>query len=63
MNFNMRLRYCMIDSIILGLPHPEIQMKNLGYKIKSSEPVSVADCWIFEVEEVFYPLPKYLELL
>lgn len=43
--------------------HPQILMKKLGYNILKSEPIPIADCWIFEVEELILPLPEYLKLL
>lgn len=40
--------------------HPQVQMKKLGAKIIKSEPVPIADCWWFRIENEINPLPKYL---
>lgn len=40
--------------------HPQIQMKNLGYKVVKSEPVPIADCWWFRVENEIENTPNYL---
>lgn len=40
--------------------HPQIDMRNLGYKVIKSEPVSVADCWWFRVENEIDDTPSYL---
>lgn len=40
--------------------HPQEQMALLGAKVLKCEPVSVADCWWFRVEDKISPLPEYL---
>lgn len=40
--------------------HPQIQMKNLGYKVVKSEPVPIADCWWFRVDNEIENVPDYL---
>lgn len=43
--------------------HPQIQMKNLGYKVIKSEPVPIADCWWFRVDNEINKVPGYLYLM
>lgn len=43
--------------------HPQKVMKELGYDLIKSEPVPIGDCWIFTVEKVIEPLPKYLTIV
>ena len=40
--------------------HPQLQMKNLGYEVIKSEPVSIADCWWFRVNNEIEETPDYL---
>lgn len=40
--------------------HPQAQMKKLGYKLIKSEPVPIADCWLFRVENEIENTPSYL---
>lgn len=40
--------------------HPQMHMENLGYKVIKSEPVPIADCWWFRVENEIKNTPKYL---
>lgn len=40
--------------------HPQTQMNKLGYNVIGSVPQSIGDQWWFTVEEIIYPLPKYL---
>lgn len=40
--------------------HPQIQMKNLGFKLINSVPQSIADCWWFTVEDYDFKTPPYL---
>ena len=40
--------------------HPQEDMKNLGFKVIKSEPVPIADCWWFRVENEIDNLPSYL---
>lgn len=40
--------------------HPQIQMKKLGFNVVKSEPVPIADCWIFRVDNDIEDIPKYL---
>ena len=56
-------RYCMITADLDdGIhEHPQVAMSNLGFKVIKCEPVSIADCWWFRVEnEIEQPLPKCL---
>lgn len=43
--------------------HPQIDMKNMGYKVTNCEPIPIADCWVFEVEELIKPLAPYLHVI
>ena len=43
--------------------HPQSQMKNLGFKLIKSEPVPIADCWWFRVENEIENIPSYLTLM
>jgi hypothetical protein len=43
--------------------HPQAQMKKLGFKLIKSEPVPVADCWWFKVENEIENVPGYLDLM
>ena len=61
MNEKKQLCYDMITAYSLGIQdHPIQQMKNLGYKIIAGVPQTIGDCWWFTVQDVIYPLPKYL---
>lgn len=40
--------------------HPEKQMKKLGFNVIESEPIPIADCWIFEVSNDIENVPEYL---
>jgi hypothetical protein len=42
--------------------HPQQQLKNDGMKEIQSEPVTIADCWFFEVEELADPLPPWYQI-
>ena len=55
------IRFCLIDYD--EITHPVSKMKELGYKILDAIPQTVGDQWWFEVEEVIYPLPKYLTVM
>lgn len=57
-------RYDMIGAYINGVKeHPQLDMKNLGYKVAKAEPVSIADCWWFRVENEIDGTPSYLDLM
>ena len=43
--------------------HPQKDMRRLGFKLLKSEPVSIADCWWFRVENDVEDVPGYLEEL
>lgn len=43
--------------------HPQLDMARLGYKIIKSEPVPLADCWWFRVEEDIASRPGYIDEL
>lgn len=55
-------RYDMIGAHIYNgiTEHPQVQMKKLGYKVIKSEPVPIADCWWFRVENEIKNTPEYL---
>lgn len=40
--------------------HPQKQMKKLGFNVVKSEPIPIADCWIFEVDNDIENIPEYL---
>ncbi len=40
--------------------HPQIKMKELGYKVIASVPQSIYESWWFTVEDFIEPLPPYL---
>lgn len=40
--------------------HPQVQMNVLGYKVLKAEPVPIADCWWFRVENKIKNTPNYL---
>lgn len=53
------------DLICAGLDygikeHPQKQMKKLGFNVVESEPIPIADCWIFEVNNDIDNIPEYL---
>lgn len=57
-------RYDMIGAYYDGVKeHPQVQMKNLGYKVIESEPVPIGDCWWFRVENSIKNTPSYLHLM
>ena len=41
--------------------HPQKQMKKIGFNVVKSEPIPIADCWIFEVDNDIENIPGYLE--
>jgi len=55
-------RYCLITADLdCGVKeHPQTQMKNLGFHVIKSEPVPIADCWWFRVDNEIYNIPPYL---
>ncbi len=58
----MILKYDLIAAYKIGkTEHPQKVMKELGYNILKSEPVPIADCIFYEVENIIEPLPEYLE--
>lgn len=62
-----KIRYDLICASKAGInKHPELVMKNdHGFSIIDSTPCSIADCWIFVVEDYHFPfpLPSYLEVI
>lgn len=40
--------------------HPQKVMKDLGFKVVKCEPVPIADCWLFKVENEIDEVPSYL---
>ena len=53
--------YDMIEAYLNGvIEHPQIHMKNLGFKIIKSEPQSLYDCWFFRVENEIKDCPSYI---
>lgn len=58
------LRYDLIGADMCGVKgHPQEVMYQLGYECTDSEPVPIADCWLFTVDEVIEPLPEYLQIV
>lgn len=57
-----KYRYDIIcaDMICGVKEHPQKQMKKLGFNIVESEPIPIADCWIFGVSNDIENVPKYL---
>lgn len=56
-----QLRYCLLTASEEGISkHPQLVMKELGYKVIASVPQSIADQWWFTVEYYIEPLPKFL---
>ena len=43
--------------------HPQRQMRKLGFHFIKSEPVSIADCWWFRVDEEPNIIPGYITRL
>lgn len=59
-----KIRYDLISAYNSGIDkHPQINMKELGYIILHVEPIPMGDCIIYEVEEIKYPLPKYITII
>lgn len=48
----------MFSNVVL---HPQDDMKQLGFTVVRSEPVPIADCWIFRVEDYDFPIPDYIK--
>ena len=42
--------------------HPQANMIHLGFKVLRSEPILIADAWVFEVEDNQIPLPNFLKI-
>ncbi|GAA6313814.1 hypothetical protein F290043J8_18400 [Mediterraneibacter gnavus] len=57
-----KYRYDIIcaDMICGVKEHPQKQMKKLGFNIVESEPIPIADCWIFGVNNDIENVPEYL---
>lgn len=55
-------RYDMIDAAVkYGVTiHPQAEMAKLGFKVIKSEPVPIADCWWFRVENDIDFVPGYI---
>jgi hypothetical protein len=54
-------RYDMYGAFRNGInEHPQKQMKNLGCNVVKAEPVTVADCWWFRVDNDIENVPEYL---
>lgn len=54
-------RYDVIGASMAGVKeHPQVDMRNLGYKVIKAEPVMIADCWWFRVESEIDDTPNYL---
>lgn len=41
--------------------HPQEYMRHLGYTYLDSEPLSIGDCWMFQVTQIIEPLNKHLQ--
>lgn len=54
-------RYDIDTAIYHGVTiHPQAEMSRLGFKVIKAEPVSVADCWWFRVENDIDFVPGYI---
>lgn len=54
-------RYDISEAFEAGVHvHPQLQIKNLGYEVIKSEPVSIAECWLFRVNNEIEETPDYL---
>lgn len=54
-------RYDIDGAIMAGVKeHPQLQMKNLGYEVIKSEPVTIGECWFFRVVNEIEDTPDYL---
>lgn len=53
-------RYSLLDAeITYGVKkHAQTDMRELGFVLLNSEPVSISDCWIFEVDDTDENYPK-----
>lgn len=57
-------RYDVIGADQSGVKeHPQKQMMNLGFNIIKAEPVIIADCWWFRVDNEIENVPEYLYLM
>jgi hypothetical protein len=57
------VRYCMRTANDCGIfKHPQTWMKNNGFSWDYSEPVPIADCWIFRVKELTSK-PEFLTVI
>jgi hypothetical protein len=57
-------KYDIIGAYYSGVhEHPQKQMKNLGYNVVKAEPVPIADCWWFRVDNEIENVPDYLILM
>lgn len=58
-------RYCLITADVdCGVSeHPQKVMKDLGFHVIKAEPVPIADCWWFRVDNEIKNVPKYLKQL
>lgn len=60
----LRFRYDMIGASLLGVRlHPQLDMIKLGYDVKYSYPVTIADCWMFFAEKDIDDRPEYISCL
>lgn len=54
-------RYSMFTADEEGIHvHPQQQMINLGFKLLDAVPITIADCWLFTVENDIESIPNYL---
>ena len=57
-------RYDMYSASRSGIKeHPQKQKKNLGNNVFKAEPVTIADCWWFRVDNDIENVPEYLYLM
>lgn len=57
------LKYDLQDADRSGvMQHPQLQMKELGYKVTAMEGAPIGGCVFFEVDKIIFPLPEYLEI-
>ncbi|HXU28142.1 MAG TPA: hypothetical protein VN698_13005 [Bacteroidia bacterium] len=56
------IRYDLIGAHKVNInKHPDIDMKDMGYKILNREAVPIADAIFYEVESYIEPLPSHLD--
>lgn len=56
------MNYAMLDRSF-NPQHPQKQLAADGMKEIRSEPIPIGDCWVFEVETLVTPLPKWYTVM